>query len=406
MNDYEEKILTLLVEKYRKSKKDSGTGVIHRRTQIKPTDVYKGYDRNDAEPEMINGVNEVVERCLERGFLTYEKKKFSNEIATIYLVDEKITEVEAYLANCYQYESKPAKMKQVEEIIEKYSGYAPITDQECEKLRESLDKNIVPKEYKRKEEVLKALLFIEQNKQLLYVREASMIIYGSSKYLEDNTLEDVCRLIRKFHNRSCEENELLDEILEEYGVVKEKQRICLKGNLIIVMKNERINLKSFRNGIEFSAEEMEHVEKIMISDRRFMTVENKTAYMRCDEEDTAYFYLGGYANRFQRECLKKIYADNPGVEYYHFGDIDAGGFYIYENLCRITGIAFQMYKMSVLELGSQQYAGCLQRLSENDRKRLQALKEYDKFGEVVQYMLENDVKLEQEIVCYFEKRRG
>ena len=151
---------------------------------------------------------------------------------------------------------------------------------------------------------------------------------------------------------------------------------------------------------------MEHVEKIMISDRRFMTVENKTAYMRCDEEDTAYFYLGGYANRFQRECLKKIYADNPGVEYYHFGDIDAGGFYIYENLCRITGIAFQMYKMSVLELGSQQYAGCLQRLSENDRKRLQALKEYDKFGEVVQYMLENDVKLEQEIVCYFEKRRG
>ena len=219
-------------------------------------------------------------------------------------------------------------------------------------------------------------------------------------------LEDVCRLIRKFHNRPCEEIEFLDEILEEYGVVKEKQRICLKGNLIIVMKNERIHLKCFRNGIEFSAEEMENVEKIMISDRRFMTVENKTAYMRCDEEDTTYFYLGGYANRFQRECLKKIYADNPGVEYYHFGDIDAGGFFIYENLCRITGIAFRMHKMSVSELESPQYARCLQRLSENDRKRLQALKEYDKYGEVVQYMLENDVKLEQEIVCYFEKIRG
>ena len=406
MNDYEEKVLTLLVEKYRKSKKDSGTGVIHRRTQIKPTEVYKGYDRNDAEPELINKVNEVVGRCGERGFLTYETKKFSNEISAIYLVDEKLTEVESYLVDCYQYESKPVKMKQVETIIEKYSGYAPITDQECKKLQESLDKNIVPKEYKRKEEVLKALLFIEQNKQLLYVREASMMIYGSSKYLEDNTLEDVCRLIRKFHERPCQENELLDEILEEYGIVKEKQRICLKGNLVIVMRNERIQLKCFRNGIEFSAEEMENVEKIMIYDRRFMTVENKTAYMRCSEEDTTYFYLGGYANRFQRDCLKKIYADNQIIEYYHFGDIDAGGFYIYENLCRITGISFQMYKMSVLELGNPQYVGCLQRLSENDKKRLKSLKEHNECGEVVQYMLENDVKLEQEIVCYFEKGRG
>ena len=99
MNDYEEKILTLLVEKYRKSKKDSGTGVIHRRTQIKPTDVYKGYDRNDAEPDLINRVNEVVERCRDRGFLTYETKKFSNEIAVIYLVDEKLAEVEADIAD-------------------------------------------------------------------------------------------------------------------------------------------------------------------------------------------------------------------------------------------------------------------------------------------------------------------
>ena len=59
----------------------------------------------------------------------------------------------------------------------------------------------------------------------------------------------------------------------------------------------------------------------------------------------------------------------------------------------------------MLELKNPQYAGCLQKLSENDRRRLQALKEDDKYREVVQYMLENDVKLEQEIVCFWEKKR-
>ena len=37
---YEEKILTYLVENYRKSKKDSGQNKINRRTQVKPEKFY------------------------------------------------------------------------------------------------------------------------------------------------------------------------------------------------------------------------------------------------------------------------------------------------------------------------------------------------------------------------------
>ena len=41
---------------------------------------------------------------------------------------------------------------------------------------------------------------------------------------------------------------------------------------------------------------------------------------------------------------------------------------------------------------------CLHQLSDNDRNRLQELKIMDTYAEVVHYMLEQDVKLEQEIV--------
>ena len=398
MHNYEEKMLTMLVELYRKSKKDSGTGVINRRTRIKPTKLYVGYNRNDGDLDEINEINDTAKKLQEKGFLTYEMKGFSNEIAAIYLIDDQVEEAEKYLAGKYGYESKHEKMKRVEGIIAKYSGYSPAADLECAKLRESLDKNIVPRNYEQTEEVLKALIFIERNERMLYVREASMLIYGSSKYFEENTLDAVCSLLRKYHGQPCEENELLDEILGKYHILAERQKICLKGNVIFVKNGRTIELDGFRNGIEFYADELGEIEKILVRDSRFITVENKTSYMRCQEEETSYFYLGGYANRFQREFLKKVYEDNPEIRYLHFGDIDAGGFYIHENLCKITGISFELWRMSVEELQDSRYAGCLLKLSANDRKRLKVLGEHELYRDVVQYMLEHDVKLEQEIV--------
>ena len=110
------------------------------------------------------------------------------------------------------YESKHEKMKQVERIIEKYSGKSPVADFECAKLQSLLDKNVVPKNYLQMEEILKALVFIENNENTLFVREVSMLIYGSSKYFEENTLDAVCGLLRKFKERTCEEDELPDEL--------------------------------------------------------------------------------------------------------------------------------------------------------------------------------------------------
>ena len=185
MHDYEEKILTILVELYRKSKKDSGTGIIRRRTQIKPTKLYAGYYRNDGDLEEINGINDAAAGLQEKGFLTYEMKSFSNEIAAVYLIDEKIEEAEQYLSKTYGYESKHEKIQLVKGIIAKYSGYSPVADLECAKLQASLDKNKVPKNYAQIEEVLKALVFIEKNEQMLYLRSPHTVsIVFTSKYFD------------------------------------------------------------------------------------------------------------------------------------------------------------------------------------------------------------------------------
>jgi hypothetical protein len=86
------------------------------------------------------------------------------------------------------------------------------------------------------------------------------------------------------------------------------------------------------------------------------------------------------------------------VEYLHFGDIDEGGFWIHYKLCEITGVEFKMFCMSKNEFTMKQYEHCLYPLTDNDIVRLQELKEVELYADTIQYMLQNNVKLEQEII--------
>lgn len=402
MERYKEKLLILLVEKYRNSKKDSKTNVIRRRTGISPSELYKKYSKNDGDMEQIEKINQAVRECRGEGFLTFENNGFSSEIKKIYLLDEKIDEIEVYLESVCQYESKHRKMQYVEQVISRYSGISPAADRECRRLKKALEENKVPKNYLQTEEILKALTFIERNEALLYVREASMLIYGSSKYFEDHTLESVCLLLRSYENMPCTEGELPDEILVKYYVIPEKQKICLKGDITLLIAGKPLELGALKDGIEFFTEDLESLDQVVIHTPEFRTVENKTAYYRCRNKSVSFFYLGGYATRFQRNFLKKVYQDNPRARYQHFGDLDAGGFYIHENLCKVTGIPFGLHRMSAEELQDERFRSCLQPLSDRDRSRLKSLTGRELYREAAAYMLEHDVKLEQEIISYYE----
>ena len=403
--DYEEKLLATLADKYRKSKKDRGNSVIRRRTRLNPSRLYKNYSRNDGDMAQIEAVNQAVSRCREKGFVTFETEGFSSEIHSIYLVDEKIEEVERYLEEVYGYESKAAKRRYVEDLIETYGGRSPAAERECEMLRQTLAKNRIPPRFHHTEDLLKALVFIETNRQTLYLREASSLIYSDSKYLEETMLGPVCKALRDCLGRPCGEAELEDEILDEYHIIREKQKLCLKGKVTLcLLSGNELDLGVFADGMEFFADELEQIREIRVRTPFFTTVENYTSWLRCGGQEETFFYLGGYVTRYQREFLKKVYAGNPAAGYRHFGDIDAGGLYIHEHLCRVTGIPFQLYRMSRAQLDDPRFQSCLHSLTEQDRIRLKSLEKQEAYRELAGYMLERGVKLEQEIVSFCEER--
>lgn len=396
--EYEERLLKYLVDNYRKSLKDLGNNKTNKRTQIKPEKLYKKYNDNDGDFEEVAKLNRTVESLTEMGFITNEKENFGTQILRIYLVDARIQDIEQYLADKYGYISKDMQITKLKNIINKYNDASSICKKECDVLAEYVKCRKIPKNINDTENILKAIDFIENNQQELYIREVSMRVYGDSKFFEDNTLDSVCSILRKYSDKTPENNELSDEVLSDYHIFKSSQKIRIKGNVIINILGKEIDVSVFSGGIEFRTSDLVNIQSVKLMSSEFMTIENLTSYLRYHKDNVVTFYLGGYANRYQRDFIKLVYSDNPNVRYSHFGDIDAGGFWIHNNLCEITGIDFELFCMSIDEFKNNSYASCLHELSINDRIRLKELEKIDKYSDVVQYMLDNNVKLEQEIV--------
>ena len=57
--------------------------------------------------------------------------------------------------------------------------------------------------------------------------------------------------------------------------------------------------------------------------------------------------------------------------------------------------------MGIEQLADKRFASCLKPLTDNDMARLRPFAEMEPYRETVSYMLEHNVKLEQEIISYF-----
>ena len=77
-----------------------------------------------------------------------------------------------------------------------------------------------------------------------------MKIYGDSKLLENETLQSVCNMLRKYADRNSE-NELADEILLDYHIAKEPQKLCIKGNAIINISGKEVDISEFLEEVDY-----------------------------------------------------------------------------------------------------------------------------------------------------------
>ena len=395
-------VLFQLIQKYnRRNIKYSGKE-INRSISVRPKDFYKKYGKESGDTETEKVFNEAMAVLEKRAFIAISRTRYSDDIIKISLNYEKVTEINNYLENEFGITPRSFLVSEAKDLIGRYNGSGELTDYYSKQLLNKLEHTINKIDIDKEEKTLRILAFVQSNKEELFVREVSMIVFGASKIFEEHPFyENICTIIRNATNDPKNEESAIDDILKNYHISNVDQGILLKGNITVSISGYELSIGNLSNGISLTSSDIPLIDYIKINSNNFMTIENKTSFYRFDGKEYSVMYLGGFANRHQIELLKKIISENQNIEYYHFGDIDAGGFFIHQHLCRGTGMVFKLYHMGIDELKNPYYKNCLVKLTENDQERLKSLHECSIYREISQYMLEKNVKLEQEIISLY-----
>ncbi len=184
-------------------------------------------------------------------------------------------------------------------------------------------------------------------------------------------------------------------VLSTFNLVDNPTYVMFKGYLHININGQNIQVENIPGGISLPSTAIPSIGEVLVEGSSLVTVENLTAYHDEPIKHNAVVYLGGFHNAIRTNLLKRIYAKNQEISFYHKGDIDVYGFLILENLKAKTGIPFQPLEMDLETLRKYEHYHLVQPLNASDRKMLR-LPQLASYQDVLTYMEQHNCKAEQE----------
>ena len=371
-------IITSLLWKWYK-KPDSSK----RRPAVRPTEFYSAYKMSTRSLDSKKRVDEAFAYIESLGMIEIKREEYSSDVVAAYLVMDRIHDLEALALERGLKVREKTSAKAIR-LKERYGGVDNRIDKRldfliCGSRKEPFRFDL---QIDRDEEVIKAAVFALRNEEALFIREASMLIYGDSKELESKE-DQVLALLSA-------------QSLDIFNIYHTDHLVRFRGPVQLHFDDTSLDASRFISGIAVSMEDIKRsVRRIEINASSLLTVENETSFLRHLPEGYASLFLSGFATRAQLSVLERIKRENPDLKISHFGDIDAGGLRILNHLRASLG-NIEAYHMGIEDIKAPQYEKCLRPLTTNDTNNLASLR--DAYPELVGYMLENNVKLEQEIV--------
>lgn len=400
MVQYDKKIVNKLLDSYESSALFTGKNkvAVHIAFPFNRKTLPVYFDESSMTYEEIHAA---MRRLEQQGFIKIEwkKGKEGHIISKVVLCTEELEKVYACVSRTPKADLIDQNRKLLSELRKRYHTpvYQALIDYLDNRLKnaQSVKEFIDLSDLSETEILLTGIAKIEQNERICYIREFSIEHFHDSKVFESMSGK-IAKAMRMFGEEYKEKE--LEEILAEYGIYHTPNYVYFKGNVSLAIGNHEYRIGELHQGIGISGED---IERICFQDaaqiRKVITIENLTTFFRWEEMESLMVYLGGYHNSVRRALLQKIYCTFPDAEYFHFGDIDVGGFLIYEDLRQKTGIPFKCYKMDLDHL--KQYKKYGKVLTENDRVRIERILKDDpdvEYADILKYMLVVGVKLEQE----------
>ncbi len=394
MTIFQNTILNKLLDKYENSVLSKNGSTKDIKIKISTSDpIMKSYHTRDSFRFRESNDNDILE--LEK--LGYINAYFEKNGDFSYL-ELNIDNVDKVFSLTQKVNPKE-ETKSIKDYLSKYSPKSFMINFKNYILCEIEKKGVFPKVYFNSLNDLKTLILIIE--EMVKLKDETMKRDFSVRVLNDSkkfTLFEtrVISIIKDFDPNMT--NIEKEDILVEYNIVSNYSYTLIKNKLKFKLKNTIIDLNEFAYEFSLSNKMIKDIEFLSTDINTIITVENLTSFYTL-EENALVIYLAGFHNKIKTLFLKKLYKTYPNATYYHFSDIDCGGFYIFNNLIKKTNIPFIPYKMGVSEL--KENTSNLKELSENDKKKLNLMlkdNEYAIFFDTIKYMIKINKKLEQEIL--------
>lgn len=390
--DYKKIILGKLLDKYENSQGYKSSGTINRKIYFQFSektigDYYDEYDSNKKKDidiccEQLQN-NDLIKIHWGKGFNNHNILKVELRVENTDL---------AY--KCIGRKEKKNKEENVLEILNEYIERKDCLGEFSKFAFEMIESNKSIKKYidiediNECKDIIKGVDVVLKQDFEIFRRTFSIRVYGNSKRYE--AIEGkVLKVIKDFSK---------EWTIEEYNVLRNYTYVYFKGDIEIRMKNSILDISDFKGGCALSSEDISEIKEIKVKSNKLVTIENLTSFNNY-KENNATIYLGGYHNTVRQELLVKIYKTNKGIEYYHCGDIDVGGFKILNHLRKKTKIKFIPLNMDARTLQDNIDYG--RELSFNDKKEINKMindESFKEYYDVLEFMLHSNRKLEQEII--------
>ena len=363
--------------------------------------IYK--DRYDNEK--YRDINTAIEKNVAAGLIIAEKDQ-TGRYSKIKLNIARVDECYALLKRT----SIPDQCKKVLSVLEKANNVeclliGRIVSDFCEQIKayKKLPYDL-GYDARRVGEVLQVLEAVTKLTSETYIRNFSTALFKDSKRFQREYRSTIESILFNYTDDVVEK----DDILGYYNLYENPTYVLIKGNARICFDESAIELSEMPGGIALSNGSLAGIHKISVKADKVITVENLTTYHDCDEQDAVYIYLGGYHNTSKNKLLELIYENNGDKEYYHEGDLDVYGFLILKNLIDKTQIPFKPLFMDLGTIERFYRAGLYKNLSARDRKVITSKKDgqLSAYKDVLEYMLANDCKVEQESIKAVELIEG
>lgn len=366
---YNDIILKDLMSIY--EKRDANSSNFKTKIKIKITE--KTYPKYFNDP---SGFDESIKELKKQGLIDYKLVPHDTVIDFIILNFDRVDDVKSILGIKGISDIRERLLEELNKYDDKKIVELKTTILERinsnKSIKQYLDDNFI--------DAIKAVHYIENLDHDVYERNASNYIYNDSKRLA--SLKTTLNAIYDS-----------DNILEESGILSVTPYLYVKGDGIIKINNQTIDLSLCGTSIGIPIDNVDIINFENIN--KVTTIENLTTFYDY-KSDGLIIYLGGFSTRSQKKVLNKL--KSKCDDFYHFGDIDYGGFTILNDLMEYLDLNIKTVNMDLDTLLSN--VKFAQNFDDNkyvDKLKILLTKpRLIKYYDVIEYLIKNKVWLEQE----------